>query len=170
MNRQGNLPFDISFTSPSSIETDWLITFSIEREFMHENLDEEQISHLWQHAMHSQNRFDNRLNFFLIFESVLLGVVASLYSKSPSSKPILITLICLGFFLTILWGYIQAREKFLFEGSEKRLKEVSPVYQETVLRRTQANWPLHSTPLLTYGVPTVVTLVWVVLFVFAVIM
>ena len=115
---------------------------------MSENLDNEQINHLWQHTMHSQNRFDNRLNFFLIFESVLLGVVGTLYSKSASAKPVLITIICLGFFLTVLWGYIQAREKYLFEGVEKRLEEVAPEYRETLRRREQRRWPLRSTPLL----------------------
>ena len=134
---------------------------------MSENLDNEQINHLWQHTMHSQNRFDNRLNFFLIFESVLLGVVGTLYSKSASTKPVLITIICLGFFLTVLWGYIQAREKYLFEGVEKRLEEVAPEYRETLRRREQRRWPLHSTPLLTYGVPAMITAVWIVFFVFA---
>ena len=134
---------------------------------MSENLDNEQINHLWQHAMHSQNRFDNRLNFFLIFESVLLGVVGTLYSKSASAKPVLITIICLGFFLTVLWGYIQAREKYLFEGVEKRLEEVAPEYRETLRRREQRRWPLRSTPLLTYGVPAMITAVWIVFFVFA---
>jgi len=134
---------------------------------MSENLDNEQINHLWQHTMHSQNRFDNRLNFFLIFESVLLGVVGTLYSKSASTKPVLITIICLGFFLTVLWGYIQAREKYLFEGVEKRLEEVAPEYRETLRRREQRRWPLRSTPLLTYGVPAMITAVWIVFFVFA---
>jgi hypothetical protein len=160
------LDFSHTCSSPR-VEPDTLIAFLTERITMSQNLDSGQINHLWQHAMHSQNRFDNRLNFFLIFESVLLGVVGTLYSKSASAKPILITIICLGFFLTVLWGYIQAREKFLFEGVEKRLKEVAPEYGEIVFRREQMRWPLHSTPLLTYGVPALIALVWVVFFVFA---
>jgi hypothetical protein len=132
-----------------------------------ENLDNEQLNRLMQHAMHSQNRFDNRLNFFLIFESVLLGVATTLYSKSTSTDPVLITIICLGFFLTVLWGYVQAREKFLFDVAQKHLTEVVPEYREIIRREHQAKWPLGSTSLLTYGVPWLMTGVWIVLFILA---
>lgn len=135
---------------------------------MRNNLDNEQLNRLMQHAMHAQNRFDNRLNFFLIFESVLLGVVTAIYSKTASVNPILITIICLGFFLTVLWGYTQIREKFLFEVVEKRLSEELPEYQETFRRQELGRWPLPSTFVLTYGVPGLIAGVWVVLFVFAI--
>ncbi len=133
-----------------------------------EYLENEQLNRLMQHAMHAQNRFDSRLNFFLIFESVLLGVVTTLYSKAPSIKPILITVTCLGFFLTILWGYTQIREKFLFEVVEKRLAEELPEYQETFRRQELGRWPFPSTFVLTYGVPGLIASVWIILFVFAV--
>lgn len=131
-------------------------------------LDNDQLNRLMQHAMHTQNRFDNRMNFFLIFESVLLGVVTALYSKNSSTNPVLITVICLGFFLTILWGYIQIREKFLFEVVENRLSEELPEYQETLRRQSMGRWPLHSTFVLTYGVPGLIAVVWIILFVFAI--
>ncbi len=135
---------------------------------MQEHLDNDQLNRLWQHALHAQNRFDNRLNFFLIFESVLLGVVTALYSKSLSTNPMLITVICLGFFLTILWGYTQIREKFLFEVVEKRLEEEVPEYKETLRRQELGRWPFRSTPILTYGVPGLIAIVWIVLFILAI--
>lgn len=137
-------------------------------EEMRKYLDNEQLNRLMQHAMHAQNRFDNRLNFFLIFESVLLGVVTALSSKATSVNLILVTIICLGFFLTVLWGYTQIREKFLFEVVEKRLAEELPEYEETFRRQEMGKWPFPSTFVLTYGVPGLIAIVWILLFVFAV--
>jgi hypothetical protein len=134
---------------------------------MSQHLDSDQINRLWQHAAHTQNRFDNRLNFFLVFESVLLGVVGVLYSRPSPAKVVLIALICLGFVLTAFWEYIQARERYLLDDLETQLKEVAPEYQETVMRRERMKWPLSSTALLAYGVPALVALIWVVLFIFA---
>jgi hypothetical protein len=131
-----------------------------------QQLDSEQINRLWQHAMHSQNRFDSRLNFFLIFESVLIGVIGMLYSHSSYAKLVLIAMICLGVLLTAIWGYVQARERYLLDDLETRLKEVAPEYLETVARRESMNWPLHSTPLLPYGVPSLVGLLWISLLIF----
>jgi hypothetical protein len=133
---------------------------------MSQHLDSDQINRLWQHAAHSQNRFDNRLNFFLVFESVFLGVVGVLYSRPSSAKIILIALICLGFVLTAFWGYIQARERYLLNDLETQLKEVAPEYRETMMRRERAKWPISSTSLLAYGVPALVALMWIVLFIF----
>jgi hypothetical protein len=50
---------------------------------MLENLEKDQIDPLWEYRTHMNNVFYNRLNFFLIFESVLLGVVGVLYNTSP---------------------------------------------------------------------------------------
>lgn len=133
---------------------------------MSQHLDSDQINRLWQHASHSQNRFDNRLNFFLVFESFLLGVVGVLYSRPSPAKVVLIALICLGFVLTIFWEYIQARERYLLDDLETQLKEVAPEYRETVMRREQVKWPIPSTALLAYGVPALVALIWIVLFIF----
>ena len=41
---------------------------------MPENLDGEQSRRLWEYRLHIENLLYNRLNFFLILESVLLGV------------------------------------------------------------------------------------------------
>jgi hypothetical protein len=133
---------------------------------MSQHLDSDQINRLWQHAAHSQNRFDNRLNFFLVFESVLLGVVGVLYSRPSPAKIMLIALICLGFVLTFFWGYIQARERYLLNDLEAQLKEVAPEYRETMMRRERTKWPISSTLLLAYGVPSLVAIIWIVLFFF----
>ena len=42
---------------------------------MSQKLDSDQINRLWEHGLHEDEVFNNRLNFFLVFESVLLGMV-----------------------------------------------------------------------------------------------
>ena len=52
---------------------------------MADNFTPDEISRLWEHGLHEDKIFNERLNFFLVFESVLIGVVASLYN-APTSK------------------------------------------------------------------------------------
>jgi hypothetical protein len=49
------------------------------------HLDSEQRRRLWEYRLHVETQLYNRLTFFLIFESVLLGVVGALYSKTGQS-------------------------------------------------------------------------------------
>jgi hypothetical protein len=132
---------------------------------MTQKLNDNQIDRLWQHVAASQSRFDNRLNFFLIFESILMGVVGMLYSRPSSVKIVLILVIILGIFLTLIWQYVQARERYLLDDLENKIKEVVPEYQETVIRRERIKWPIGSTILLTFGVPPLVGIIWILLIV-----
>ncbi len=45
---------------------------------MAENLENDQLNRLWGYRLHLESLYYNRLNFFLVFESVLLGVVGAL--------------------------------------------------------------------------------------------
>jgi hypothetical protein len=135
---------------------------------MSENLDNDQLNRLWEHGLHIDAMFHNRLNFFLVFESILLGVVGLLYSRSTTAKPVLISIICLGLILTILWGYVQARMKYVFDSLRTFHREVIPEYKLTLIRRERVKWPISSTSLETYGVPLLVALIWIVLFIFTI--
>ena len=95
----------------------------------------------------------------------LAGLIG--HSRPSPAKVVLIALICLGFVLTAFWEYIQARERYLLNDLETQLKEVAPEYRETVMRRERVKWPISSTALLAYGVPALVALIWIVLFIFA---
>ena len=78
-----------------------------------DNLSTEQKNRLWEQHLYSDEVFNNRLNFFLVFESVLLAVIGVLFGKSSSEKLVLVTIIFLGFIITLLWGYTQARQKYI---------------------------------------------------------
>lgn len=130
-------------------------------------MDSDQIGRLWEHGMHEDTIFNDRLNFFLVFESVLLGVVGMLYSKQPPvMKAILITIVCLGLFITIIWGYIQARQRSTLHRLIERLEEHLPEFRDTFEPLDQKKWRrLSGTLLLTYFIPLLVALIWVVLLV-----
>ena len=51
-----------------------------------EHLDNDQAGCLWEHPLHVDNELYSRMNFFLVFESVLLGVVGMLYNKTTPSS------------------------------------------------------------------------------------
>ena len=80
---------------------------------MPENLENDQINRLWEHRLHVDNELYVLLNFFLIFESVLLGVVGVLYSRPNPAMMVLRVLVILGLSITIVWGYVQARHKYM---------------------------------------------------------
>jgi len=135
---------------------------------MPESLDNDQINRLWEHGLHIDAMFHNRLNFFLVFESVLLSVVSVLYSRPSPPKPVLLTIICLGFVLTILWAYTQARLKYVWDSIKAFHREVIPEFQMTMTRRELVKWPIGSTTLATYVIPPLVGLVWIVLLIFSI--
>jgi hypothetical protein len=124
-------------------------------------LNDDQKHRLWEHGLHEDTMFNNRLNFFLVFESILLSVVGSLYSKLTPTKVILITIVCLGIVITIIWGYVQARQKHTYDVLGSAAREV---FDEFVIIRTRiGKWPVSSVALLTYAIPGLVLLIWIVL-------
>ncbi|HEX8846870.1 MAG TPA: hypothetical protein VF791_19660 [Pyrinomonadaceae bacterium] len=125
----------------------------------------DEINRLWEHGMHEDTIFNDRLNFFLIFESVLLGVVGMLYSKQPPvMKSVPVVIVCLGFCITIIWGYIQARQRSTLHRLIERLEENLPEFRETHAPLAGKKWRrISGTWLLAYFIPFLVALVWIAL-------
>jgi hypothetical protein len=118
---------------------------------------------LFEHILHEDTMFNERLNFFLIFESVIMGIVGVLYQKSTPSLPVIRTLIVLAIILTLIWGYVQARQKWILDCLVARsLKEIAD-YRAIVEERKRARWPIGNLTLLAYVVPTVVVVLWLTL-------
>ena len=140
---------------------------------MTEKLDSEQSRRLWEYRLHVETQLYSRLTFFLIFESVLLGVVGALYSKTHQSILVLRAIVFLGFCITVVWLYIQHNSKQSFVVIENRAKDNFPEHNESineilnvrkVEKRLGIKWP--ALILLTYVVPSLVTLVWIFLLFF----
>ncbi len=136
---------------------------------MIEKLENDQINRVWEHKLHVEDIFYNRLNFFLVFESIFLSsVVSAAFTKLPSGKIVLIILTSLGLVITFLWGYAQARQKYILDDLRAHLEVIAPEYDATHKRRDQVIWPLSSMSLLTYLIPPLIGLVWITLLVFVV--
>ena len=125
----------------------------------------DEVSRLWEHGLHEDTIFNDRLNFFLIFESVLLGVVGMLYSKQPPViKPVLITIVSLGLLITIIWGYIQAKHRSTLRILGERCEEHLTEFKETHAALAGKKWRrISGTWLLAYVIPFLVALIWIAL-------
>ena len=130
---------------------------------MHENLDNEELRRMWEHRLHVDNEFYSRLNFFLIFESVLIGEVGALYSKTNQVMLVLRVIAFLGLGITLVWAYVQARHKYLLDAINALCREKMPEYKATIEYFNKTKWPLSTRWLLAYVIPTLIVLVWVIL-------
>lgn len=133
---------------------------------MREHLEGEQADRLWQHLLHDDQIFNHRMSFFLVVETVLLGLVSVLYA---TEVVVALPITVLGAVLTLLWQYVQLRQYFLLVDLKQQAKRRLPEYRETLARRERwrgaRRWlaPVPSTPILVFGVPPAILLVWVTL-------
>ena len=115
----------------------------------------------FQHVLHEYNVFNERLNFFLVFESVSLGVIGALYANSHSDNRPAQFLALFGLLVSLLWLYVQARQKSLLDSNRARAVAGLPDYAFMV--RYRRRWPISTVWLLAYFLPFLVLLMWLAL-------
>lgn len=86
---------------------------------------------VWQHGMHEEELFHNRLNYFSFLETGLLTICAVLYNKEPALA-LFLPLTLLGLLFTLLWLLIQTRHWAYCEHVHRRMRELVPDYRATV--------------------------------------
>lgn len=137
---------------------------------MPENLDSEQSRRLWEHRLHIEDLLYSRLTFFLIFESVFLGVVGALYNTTNLSTFVLKFIVLLGFGISIVWLYVQHNVKQLLLVLQDRACDKFPEFNNSMLSKRRVVVRLGTenpaTIFLTYGVPCLVALAWICLLFF----
>ena len=131
-----------------------------------EHFDTEQINRLWEYRLHLDGEFYSLLNFFLVFESILLGVVGILYSKLSLTIALIKGITLLGLIITIVWAYIQARHKYILDILGASAKETIPEYKSFLETLAKGRWPFSSMWLLSYMIPALIGLIWIVLLFF----
>jgi hypothetical protein len=130
---------------------------------MDEKFNDDRLNRLWQHGLHEDKIFNDRLNFFLVFESVLLSVVA-LIRSSPNNNPVGIAAIILhGLLITILWTCVQAKQKHTLQIMKQQTLEVDRDYKKIVELRKGIKWPFSITWIFTYAIPGLVGMIWLIL-------
>lgn len=95
------------------------------------SLSPDELNRLWQHALHEERLFHDRLNYFSVVEIGLLSAFAILYNKDrPFGLLVAVTGAALIF--TVFWLLLQYKHwqycMFLFS----RLREILPEYRKTV--------------------------------------
>src|SRR2546425_12997620 len=68
----------------------------------------DEVNRLWQHGMHEEKLFHDRLNYFSAMQVGLLGVFAILYNKEPALG-VFVPLTAVALAFTLLWLVVQVR-------------------------------------------------------------
>lgn len=131
-------------------------------------LSSDEVNRLWQHGMHEERLFHDRLNYFSAVEAGLLAVFAILYNKDPSLWVFVpLTVVALAF--ALLWLRVQVRHWRYCVHVHARIRLLVPEYARTVAAfaapgRTDG---LSIARPLAFAVPLLFASVWVALFVWA---
>jgi hypothetical protein len=125
----------------------------------------DEVNRLWQHGMHEERLFHDRMNFFSAMQVGLLGVFAILYNKEPSIG-VFVPLTAVSLAFTLLWFVVQVRHWTYCRILHERIREVVPDYRRTLaafaaLGRKDG---LSISRPLSYAVPLLFAAVWMALF------
>jgi hypothetical protein len=91
----------------------------------------DEANRLWQHGMHEERLFYDRLNYFSAIQVGLLGVFAILYNKEPSAG-VFVPLTAAGLAFNLLWLWVQVRHWRYCVHVNERIKRAVPEYARTV--------------------------------------
>ncbi len=125
----------------------------------------DEVNRLWQHGMHEERLFHDRLNYFTAMQVGLLGVFAILYNKEPSPGVFApLTAVALAF--TLLWVWVQTRHWRYCVHVHLQIRRIVPEYGRTVAAfagpgRTDG---LSIARPLTVAAPALFAVTWVALF------
>ena len=123
----------------------------------------DEVNRLWQHALHEERLFHDRMNFFSAMQVGLLGVFAILYNKEPALGVFVpLTLVALAF--TLLWLVVQVRHWRYCVHVHVLVRRAVPEYGRTVasyVGRTEDGLSIARP--LAFAVPLLFAVIWVAL-------
>jgi len=120
-------------------------------------IDTSQFDRILQRTIHEENVYYARLNFFLVFESVLLASFVSLEKAAATWFFLAWAIPVLGIVISGLWWRAQARQYRLVHDLGERVTNELPEYQGASERRAPSVSP---TRLMTHGVPLLFLSLW----------
>jgi hypothetical protein len=132
-------------------------------------LTPEEINRLWQHGLHEEKLFHDRLNYFSLLEMGLLTIYGVMYNKEPNVGFFLpLTVVALAF--TLLWLVIQARHWQYWAHIVERQRRLIPEYRATVDEYTEVEWSraFRVAKLLGVSIPAMFAVTWVAFFVWVI--
>ena len=133
-------------------------------------LTPEEINRLWQHGLHEEKLFHDRLNYFSLLEMGLLTIYGVMYNKEPNLGFFLpLTVVALAF--TLLWLVIQTRHWNYWAHVVERQRRLIPEYRATVDEYTESKWSRAFTvsKLLGVAIPAMFATTWVAFFIWLIV-
>ena len=97
----------------------------------HPTTPPDEVNRLWQHGMHEERLFHDRLNYFSFLETGLLTICVIMYNKEPSIG-FFLPVAVVALLLTLLWLVIQVRHWAYVEHVHVRIRQLVPEYRATV--------------------------------------
>lgn len=122
----------------------------------------DEVNRLWQHGMHEERLFHDRLNYFSFLETGLLTICVIMYNKEPAIG-FFLPVAVVALLLTLLWLVIQVRHWAYVEHVNNRIRQLVPEYRATV-ESFSRNGLSISKPL-ALAVPSLFACTWIALFV-----
>lgn len=128
-------------------------------------LPPDEVNRLWQHGMHEERLFHDRLNYFSAMQIGLLGVFAILYHKEPAVG-VFVPLTGCALAFTLLWLWVQMRHWNYCVHVYRQVKAAVPEYSRTLSAfaapgRTDG---LSIAKPLAAAVPALFAVTWIALF------
>lgn len=125
--------------------------------------DPDEANRLWQHGMHEESLFYDRLNYFSAIQVGLLGVFAILYNKDQSPwlfAPLTASALAFAF----LWLRVQVRHWRYCVHVHEHMRRVVPEYARTVATFAGRTDGLSISRPLAFAMPILFAVTWVALF------
>ena len=125
----------------------------------------DEVNRLWQHGLHEERLFYDRLNYFSAIQVGLLGVFAILYNKEPSLG-VFVPLTAAALAFNLLWLRVQVRHWRYCVHVHDRIREAVPEYARTVASFAAPGRKdgLSISRPLAFAVPLLFAATWVALF------
>lgn len=114
---------------------------------------------LWSYKLHEEMVFYQRINFFLVAESMLFVAYCTLLAGSNRPAGMLSGLIGLGFVLGLAWVLVSHRQIKVIDHISSVCRDRFVDYAD--LRSKRSKSAISSSKVLAYGVPAIVLLTWV---------
>lgn len=113
----------------------------------------------WRHLLHEDTVFTNRVNFFLVAESMLFVSYGTIINALQPNIIVICTIAILGIIFTLAWMFVNGRQKYNLEKLKRKVEEVDPDYKDTRMGRA----PGSATLVLAYILPGATLIAWIVM-------
>lgn len=127
-----------------------------------ECLPRDQAERLFTHGMHEDTLFNSRMHSFLVIQTVMLAAIG-LHQNAAASLWIVRAIAIAALVLSLVWCYVQARQKRKLDVVIHRLEKFLPEFGRTRRWTSSSPYAPSATSLLTYVVPGSFVVVWIVI-------